>query len=57
MADFSQYGGASDEWLAVEQSLPPPAANQSLAELVQSTNTTREEASAREMIEQGKQHQ
>lgn len=53
MADFSHYGGPSGEWLAVEKTLPAPVANQTLTELVEITNKTREAVSAQEMVDQG----
>ena len=48
MSDFSQYGGPSDEWLAVEASLPAPEA-MSLADRKRTTNEGREATSTSEM--------
>lgn len=44
MSDFSKYGIPSDEWLRVEESLPPPPANLSIEELKRASNATRETA-------------
>ncbi|CAM1503544.1 Fc.00g011350.m01.CDS01 [Cosmosporella sp. VM-42] len=50
MCDFSCYGGISDEWLAIEAGLPPPAdADMDLSELKRITNNEREEISAKGM--------
>lgn len=48
MADFSSYGGASDEWLAVAATLPTPP-EQSLEELKAASNANREKAAAEQM--------
>ncbi|CAI0643180.1 unnamed protein product [Colletotrichum noveboracense] len=49
MCDFSQYGGPSDEWLAVEAGLPPAPAELSVAERKSTTNKVREEMSLEAM--------
>lgn len=54
MCDFSEYGGKSDEWLAVEASQPPPVMGhdlslQALLELRKQVNKGREEIAARDM--------
>lgn len=50
MCDFSCYGGISDEWLAVESSLPPPPETEpSISDLKKTTNAAREAQSARAM--------
>ena len=51
MADFSQYGSPSDEWKALEKTLPAPATGQSIDELVKLNNDGREKVSAEEMKE------
>ncbi|KAM5341801.1 hypothetical protein ACJ41O_014832 [Fusarium nematophilum] len=50
MCDFSCYGGISDEWLALERTLPPPA-NPELAlnEVKRLANEEREALSAKSM--------
>jgi acetyl esterase/lipase len=48
MSDFSQYGGPSDEWLAVAADLPVPP-KLGLAELKKTTNEGREAVSAQDM--------
>lgn len=48
MADFSMYGGKSDEWLALEAQLPPEA-DMSPAQLKQTTNDIRLEEARQEM--------
>lgn len=48
MADFSVYGGPSDEWLAVEASLPPPAP-MDLDQRKRETNEGREATARNEM--------
>ena len=48
MADYSIYGGKSDEWLALEAHLPAPP-NMSPEEMKKTTNETREEAAREEM--------
>ncbi|OAA59870.1 Alpha/beta hydrolase fold-3 [Niveomyces insectorum RCEF 264] len=52
MCDFSAYGGASKEWLAVEATLPPPPpANLSALERRAVTNAWREKNAAEGMRE------
>jgi len=51
MYDFSRFDGPSDEWLAVEKSLPRPLENQSLEEVKQTTNAGREAVAAKEFAE------
>ncbi|KAK1979194.1 Alpha/Beta hydrolase protein [Colletotrichum cereale] len=45
MTDFSQYGGPSEEWLAVEANLPPPPTSLSATELKSVMDQLREELS------------
>jgi acetyl esterase/lipase len=50
MCDFSCYGGPSDEWLALEGSLPPPPpVGQSIEERRRTVNADREKAAAEAM--------
>ncbi|KAH0442370.1 hypothetical protein CcaCcLH18_01412 [Colletotrichum camelliae] len=49
MCDFSQYGGPSDEWLAVEAGLPSAPAELSVAERKTTTNQVREDMSLEAM--------
>ncbi|KAF5017611.1 hypothetical protein F66182_10437 [Fusarium sp. NRRL 66182] len=49
MCDFSEYGGKSAEWLAVEASLPPPPSFADIYERQSVVNRGREEISARDM--------
>ncbi|KAH7146136.1 Alpha/Beta hydrolase protein [Dactylonectria macrodidyma] len=49
MCDFSQYGGKSQDWLAVEATLPPPPVFESLEERQSVVNQGREEISAKAM--------
>ena len=50
MCDFSSYSDRSDEWLAIEASLPPPPpATRSLADEKRITNEGREATAAAEM--------
>ena len=49
MCDFSSYGGPSDEWLALEATLPPPPTNISLDERKRATNALREQLAAETM--------
>jgi acetyl esterase/lipase len=49
MADFSSYGGPSDEWLAVEASMPSPVANQTLEEKKRVSNEGREKLAVEDM--------
>ncbi|CAI6081903.1 unnamed protein product [Clonostachys chloroleuca] len=49
MCDFSQYGGKSEEWLALEASLPPPPTFADVYESQQAINRGREEVSAADM--------
>ncbi|RSM06608.1 hypothetical protein CDV31_009037 [Fusarium ambrosium] len=49
MCDFSEYGGKSSEWLAVEATLPPPPTFGSLEERKMVVNKGREEISAKAM--------
>jgi len=51
MADFSRYGPASDEWLALEKSLPqiPPLRNDSILQARRAVNITRETLAAEGM--------
>jgi acetyl esterase/lipase len=50
MADFSSFGGASSEWLAVQAGLATPAPGQTLKDLKKATNDGREAVSAQEML-------
>lgn len=50
MSDFSAYNGASDEWLAIQATLPnsvDPSTEDELNALRDATNKTREEAAAK----------
>lgn len=48
MADFSHLGGASDEWLEVQKTLPTTIPEVSIEELKAATNRTREAAAAQD---------
>lgn len=52
MADFTEYGVPSAEWLALVPSLPqvPDLSAEQLRDL---SNSTRESASAKAMVEEG----
>lgn len=50
MADFSEYGFPSEEWTAIQPTLPPFSKDISLAELKEGTNRGREDVARREMI-------
>lgn len=47
MCDFSSYGGVSEEWLAVQASLPAPPPGETFAENVKRINAEREAIAAR----------
>lgn len=49
MSDFSCYGGASDEWLAIEKTLPPVSNDFDIMKLKKATNEGREALAAEEM--------
>ncbi|KAJ4244177.1 hypothetical protein NW762_014558 [Fusarium torreyae] len=49
--DFSEYGGKSKEWLAVEENLPPPAVFADIYDRQETVNRGREEISAKAMEE------
>ncbi|KAL0940144.1 alpha beta hydrolase fold-3 domain containing protein [Colletotrichum truncatum] len=49
MCDFSQYGGPSDEWLAVEANLPPVPTGLAMLDRKNIMNKGREEMSAEAM--------
>lgn len=49
MCDFTQYGGKSEEWLALEASLPPPPTFANVYERQRAVNRGREEVSAEDM--------
>lgn len=49
MCDFSSYGGPSDQWLAVQATLPPPRTDQTLEERQRVTNEGRESLAAEAM--------
>ncbi|KAF7551082.1 hypothetical protein G7046_g7814 [Stylonectria norvegica] len=56
MSDFSCYGGPSDEWLAVEKTLPAPSnLDQPLAERKRLVNEGREAVAAKDMRDLGPQ--
>ncbi|PGH19180.1 hypothetical protein AJ80_04149 [Polytolypa hystricis UAMH7299] len=55
MADFSEYTGPSEEWLALEPTLPAPPQDLSPTELRDSVNEGNEAAAAKEMVELGLQ--
>jgi acetyl esterase/lipase len=46
MCDFSSFGGRSEEWVAVEASLPSPPAGESFSETTRRINKEREEIAA-----------
>lgn len=49
MCDFSCYGSASDEWIAIEKTLPPASNDFDIVKLKKSTNEGREALAAEEM--------
>ncbi|KPM42366.1 hypothetical protein AK830_g4211 [Neonectria ditissima] len=49
MSDFSKYGGPSEEWLAVQATLPAPPTNQQMLEGKRVVNEGREAISAKDM--------
>ncbi|KAF6819026.1 alpha beta hydrolase fold-3 domain containing protein [Colletotrichum musicola] len=49
MCDFSEYGGASDEWLAVQAGLPPAPTDLPVEERKTTTNKVREDVSVEAM--------
>lgn len=49
MSDFSKYGGPSDEWFAVQATLPTPPTSQQLLERKQVVNEGREAIAAKDM--------
>ncbi|KAL2818608.1 Alpha/Beta hydrolase protein [Aspergillus granulosus] len=51
--DFSEYTGPSEEWVALEKTLPAAAPDLTTEQLKDATNKGREEIAAREMVEQG----
>ncbi|CAI7569268.1 unnamed protein product [Penicillium bialowiezense] len=53
MADFSEYGYPSAEWLAVEATLPAPPTGLSIEQMKDSQNKLREDSAAQDMIDQG----
>lgn len=48
MSDFSRFGGASNEWLEVQKTLPTTTPDISIEKLKAATNQTRETAAAQE---------
>ncbi|KAL3448307.1 Alpha/Beta hydrolase protein [Aspergillus insuetus] len=50
--DFSEYTGPSEEWIALEKTLPTTTPDLTTEQLKDVTNKGREEAAAREMVEQ-----
>jgi acetyl esterase/lipase len=53
MADFTEYGGPSAEWLALEATLPAPPKDLSLEQMKALLNKRREDSAAQDMIDQG----
>jgi hypothetical protein len=51
--DFSEYTGPSEEWIALEKTLPTTIPDLTTEQLKDVTNKGREEVAAREMVEQG----
>jgi hypothetical protein len=51
--DFSEYTGPSEEWIALEKTLPTTTPNLTTEQLKDVTNKDREDVAAREMVEQG----
>jgi acetyl esterase/lipase len=51
MCDFSPYGGASDEWLHVQATLPVASEEQDLGELKKANNHGREATACKEMTD------
>jgi hypothetical protein len=54
MADYSQFATPSTDWTVLEQNLPKPSANETIAQLKEVTNAGREAVSDAELISQGK---
>lgn len=50
MSDFSNYGGASSEWLEIQKSLPISTPNVSIEQLKATTNDGREVVAAEEFL-------
>lgn len=51
--DFSEYTGPSEEWLALEATLPPPPLGLSIEELKACNNTRREQDAVEAMNKLG----
>ena len=54
MADFSQYTGPSEEWLALEPTLPAPSEFPSLDALKAEVNARCEAIAAKSLAREGK---
>ncbi|EAW10004.1 alpha/beta hydrolase [Aspergillus clavatus NRRL 1] len=57
MADYSKYTGPSDEWIALEKTLPPAPNDLDIHTLKELVNRGREAAAAKDMIDEGLQSQ
>ncbi|KAL2849905.1 Alpha/Beta hydrolase protein [Aspergillus pseudoustus] len=51
--DFSEYTGPSEEWIALEKTLPTATPDLTIEQFKDVTNKGREEVAARELVEQG----
>jgi hypothetical protein len=54
MADYSEYSIPTEEWIALEKTLPPPATNLDVQALKDMFNRAREERAANAMVNEGR---
>lgn len=54
MADYSHFATPITDWTVLEQNLPEPPAKETIAQLKEVTNASREAVSSAELISQGK---
>ncbi|GAQ04004.1 carboxylesterase NlhH [Aspergillus lentulus] len=57
MADYSEYSIPTEEWIALEKTLPPPPTNLDVHALKDMFNRAREERAANAMVNEGLQSQ
>jgi hypothetical protein len=54
MADYSEYSIPTEEWIALEKTLPPPATDLDVHAMKEMFNRAREERAANAMVNEGR---
>ncbi|KAK9622410.1 hypothetical protein V6Z94_003346 [Aspergillus fumigatus] len=54
MADYSEFSIPTEEWIALEKTLPPPPTNLDVQTMKDMFNRAREERAANAMVNEGR---